>query len=154
VCSHDGGCLTCIGLCAPRGASTSWPADGTVWHRTSFKHQRKRLEFQVEQVDAFEWSLHCYIDVKAVPVEKGALFREFWLQALRDLSADPLRSIAAKGASAEGKRGARMSRGILQPSGPRKPPASSTTSCGNMSGRGVRGTATSLYPFAGGPKQG
>jgi len=81
------------GLGFPKGPSSTWPADGSIWQKQSLKSQRKRLEFQVEQVDALEWSMTSYVDIKAFPYERGHQLREHWLQALRDLCGEPLRSI-------------------------------------------------------------
>mmetsp|Transcript_91143 Transcript_91143/g.292536 ORF Transcript_91143/g.292536 Transcript_91143/m.292536 type:complete len:324 (-) Transcript_91143:185-1156(-) len=81
------------GLGVPKGASSTWPADGSIWQKQSLKSQRKRVEFQVDQVDALEWSVTSYLDIKAFPYERGHQLREHWLQALRDLCGEPLRSI-------------------------------------------------------------
>lgn len=96
------GCLTqarCLG--AAPGRYGAWPGDGSLWQGGRQQTQRRRLEFQMEQVGRREWSVSMYLAVARYPPEEGRRFRELWLQALEELREDPLHSVAPAAEVAE-----------------------------------------------------
>ncbi|CAK0820182.1 unnamed protein product [Prorocentrum cordatum] len=74
---------------------TSWAAspDGALSQWGMGRSLRRPLEFQIEQVDAEQWTVNMYVDEVRYPAEAGRRFRACWARALRDLREDPLRGV-------------------------------------------------------------